>query len=88
MKKLFYPTDEEERAINEGIRKDPDAKEWTDDMFSRAVRGPQIAPTKTQLTVRFDPDIVEWFKAQGPGYQTRMNNALRKHIDERKTNHV
>ena len=32
---------------------------------------------KKQLTVRFDEDVVEWFKAQGRGYQTRMNAVLR-----------
>ncbi len=32
---------------------------------------------KTQLTVRLDADIVDWFKAQGKGYQTRINAVLR-----------
>jgi uncharacterized protein (DUF4415 family) len=34
-------------------------------------------PTKTSLALRVDADVVEWFKAQGPGYQTRMNAVLR-----------
>jgi uncharacterized protein (DUF4415 family) len=34
------------------------------------------------LTVRFDADVIEWFKAQGPGYQTRMNAVLRAYVDE------
>ena len=32
---------------------------------------------KTSLALRVDADVVEWFKAQGPGYQTRMNAVLR-----------
>jgi uncharacterized protein (DUF4415 family) len=32
---------------------------------------------KKQLTVRLDADVVAWFKAQGKGYQTRMNAVLR-----------
>ncbi|MEJ7934698.1 BrnA antitoxin family protein [Sphingobium sp. AN558] len=32
---------------------------------------------KTPLTVRFDSDMLEWFKSQGRGYQTRMNAVLR-----------
>lgn len=32
---------------------------------------------KKQLTLRLDADIVEWFKSQGKGYQTRMNAVLR-----------
>lgn len=33
---------------------------------------------KSRMTVRFDTDVVEWFKSQGPRYQTRMNMALRQ----------
>ena len=39
---------------------------------------------KRQLTVRFDADVIEWFKAQGPGYQTRMNAVLRSYVEARK----
>ncbi len=44
-------------------------------------RGPQRRPTKVATTVRFDPAIVEHFKAGGPGWQTRINDALKKAID-------
>ncbi|MEO9122343.1 MAG: BrnA antitoxin family protein [Burkholderiaceae bacterium] len=46
----------------------------------RGQRGVQKAPTKVQTAVRYDPDVVEHFKAQGPGWQTRMNDALKKAI--------
>ena len=36
---------------------------------------------KKQLTVRFDQDIVDWFREQGPGYQTRMNAVLRSYVE-------
>ncbi|HEU5431287.1 MAG TPA: BrnA antitoxin family protein, partial [Thermomicrobiales bacterium] len=36
-----------------------------------------VPAPKRQLTVRFDGDLIDWFKAQGPGYQTRMNAVLR-----------
>ena len=36
---------------------------------------------KEQLTIRFDADIVEWFKAKGKGYQTHMNAVLRAYVD-------
>ena len=39
---------------------------------------------KRQLTVRFDGDIIDWFKDQGPGYQTRMNAVLRRYVESRK----
>lgn len=36
---------------------------------------------KERLTVRFDADIVAWFKQQGQGYQTRMNAVLRSYYE-------
>jgi uncharacterized protein (DUF4415 family) len=45
---------------------------------ARGQRGPQKAPTKTQLTIRIDTDIVDRFRATGPGWQSRINEALRK----------
>jgi uncharacterized protein (DUF4415 family) len=39
---------------------------------------------KRQLTVRFDGDIIAWFKAQGPGYQARMHAVLRSYVEEQK----
>ncbi len=34
---------------------------------------------KKQITVRLDADLLEWFKKQGRGYQTRMNAVLRSY---------
>jgi uncharacterized protein (DUF4415 family) len=42
-------------------------------------------PIKKPVTLRLDADVLAWFKRQGPGYQTRINRALRKlMVDERK----
>ena len=41
-------------------------------------RGPQKTPTKVLTTVRLDADVLAFFKAQGHGYQTRINDELRK----------
>lgn len=35
---------------------------------------------KTSLTIRLDDDLVAWFKGQGEGYQTRINEALRRYV--------
>jgi uncharacterized protein (DUF4415 family) len=40
-------------------------------------KGLQPIPPKTSIALRVDADVVEWFKSQGPGYQTRMNAVLR-----------
>ena len=34
-------------------------------------------PTKQQLTIRLDADVLKWLKAHGRGYQTRINRILR-----------
>ena len=67
---------------------DPDdAPEWTDEMFDRAElrigdtiirRGRPPGSTKTQVSLRLDKDVIAAFRAQGPGWQSRMNEALRK----------
>lgn len=40
-----------------------------------------LPPLKTPVNAKFDADIVAWFKAQGRGYQTRMNAVLRLYMD-------
>ncbi len=36
---------------------------------------------KVPITLRVDPDVLEWFKVEGDGYQTRMNAVLRAYRD-------
>jgi len=44
----------------------------------RGERGPQKAPTKQQVTLRLDRDVLERFRSTGRGWQSRINKALRK----------
>ena len=44
-------------------------------------RGLQPLPAKASISLRVDQDVLEWFKAQGPGYQTRINTVLRAFRD-------
>ena len=44
-------------------------------------RGLKTQPPKTAISLRVEKDVLEWFKAQGPGYQTRMNAVLRAYRD-------
>jgi uncharacterized protein (DUF4415 family) len=68
---------------------DPDdAPEWTEEQFERADlyhgdklvrRGrPSSAHPKKALKLRIDADVVEHFRATGPGWQTRINDTLRR----------
>ena len=42
---------------------------------------------KSTVTMRLDKDVLEWFKAQGKGYQTRINVLLRAYMDAKKPTH-
>ncbi|MCH8202737.1 MAG: BrnA antitoxin family protein [Proteobacteria bacterium] len=81
-------TDED---IQRGIDADPDNPEWTEEDFAKARpamedsfiqkfvrrgRGPNKAPTKKHTNLRLNPEVVETFKAGGPGWQTRLNDVL------------
>ena len=68
---------------------DPDNPAWTEDMLGAPVlkrgRGPQAAPTKILTSLRLDADILEFFKAKGAGYQSRINAALRTEVERNLT---
>lgn len=81
IKGLILPTPQEDAAIDRGIEADPGTYELTKPEFAQLKRrgGRQPLPQpKVQLTVRYDQDVVAAFKAGGPGWQTRMNEALRE----------
>ncbi len=46
--------------------------------LTRRSRGPQKAPTKQLVSLRLDPDVLAHFRATGPGWQSRINAALRE----------
>ncbi|WP_172493307.1 BrnA antitoxin family protein [Gluconobacter oxydans] len=90
---IIMPTDEEDARINQGIALDSDNPELTEADFqamkaaavvvpslakAKRVRGPQKAATKRSVSLRLDQDVLEKFKSTGPGWQTRINEALRR----------
>ena len=46
-----------------------------------ARQGLKPVAAKTSISLRVDADVLKWFKAQGPGYQTRINAVLRAFKD-------
>jgi len=48
----------------------------------RGQRGKQKAPTKKLISLRVDRDVVEAYRATGPGWQARANEALRSHVKQ------
>ncbi len=57
-----------------------DMPELTDDEWKTAVRGRHYRPVKMQITASLDKDVLAWLKADGRGYQTRMNAILRREM--------
>ena len=86
----------EEAAIDAGIAADPDAWELTKEDFAqmrpasevhpefmeqwRRTRGKQEAPAKERVTIRLDADVTAHFRDGGPGWQTRLNDTLRRAV--------
>jgi uncharacterized protein (DUF4415 family) len=56
----------------------PEVLDW-----SGAVVGKYYRPLKKSLTIRLDADVLAWLKAQGRGYQTRINKLLRVAMESR-----
>lgn len=51
--------------------------------FSKGERGAVVKTAKERITIRLDPDIIQWFKDQvhgGGNYQSMINEALRHHV--------
>ncbi len=84
----------EKRALNSPLMLSPDeqvevtpvagmpvgaltAGHWTDAVLPEQAR-------KKLISLRVDPDVLEFFKAQGPGYQTRMNAVLQAYMQVKK----
>ncbi|MBD5437354.1 MAG: BrnA antitoxin family protein [Treponemataceae bacterium] len=63
---------------------DPDCPRQTKEELSKfrpwyEVHPDWYKPTKTEIHIRVDTDVLEWYKSQGKGYQTKMNAVLRAH---------
>lgn len=89
-------SDAEEARVQAMIASDSDAPEATDEQLAQAKpfaeAFPALAETirkggrpraerpKLAVSIRLDQDVVDRFKASGPGWQSRMNDALRHSV--------
>jgi uncharacterized protein (DUF4415 family) len=71
---------------------DPNDEEATEKYLSEAIivrgpgqRGPQKTPTKQLVSLRLSQEVLEFFKAKGPGWQTRIDQTLKSAIRKKKT---
>jgi uncharacterized protein (DUF4415 family) len=72
------PTPEEEARIRAGIAADPDTHELSSEEMAklRPVGRPRAERTKEAVSIRLSPEVLVYFKAGGPGWQTRVNEVL------------
>lgn len=64
--------------LEQDIASDPDFSDVPENWYETAEA---VVPTpKKLLSLRIDNEVVDWFKNQGPGYQTRMNAVLREFV--------
>lgn len=54
---------------------------WANGMLRKGLKP---IPRKAQLTLRIDNDVIDFFKEQGRGYQTKINQLLRAYMDAHK----
>lgn len=74
-------------AVQRNITQDGDSIRASDatEKPARRTRGKQRRPTKEQVTLRLDPDVIAYFKGDDPkGWQTRLNTALRQSVRDLK----
>jgi uncharacterized protein (DUF4415 family) len=83
---VLMPTVQEDKAITAAARRDPDAQPLTPRQLKamvpiRALRGrPKSANKKLLVSVRYSPEVVEYFKSTGRGWQSRMDGVLLKFV--------
>lgn len=94
MKELPALTDDQRKQLETIDNLPDDQIDFSDIPEMTEHKGPvyiglMYRPGKTSVTIRLDSDMVEWFKTQGKGWQTKMNWALRLYFaSHRKTGAV
>lgn len=61
--------------IDAAIDADPDAAPILDEEWFRTAQL-ELPQPKAPISIRVDREVLDWFKSQGPGYQSRMNAVL------------
>ena len=81
------PLSEKQKAELSALAARPDSEidygdipSLTEAFWQNAERGRFYKPIKKSTTVRIDSDVLAWLKAQGKGYQTRINAILRREM--------
>ena len=88
---LKMPTLEEDQMITAAAESDPDALPLTDEQMSamvpiRVLRGrPKSANKKQLVSIRYSPEVIDYFRASGAGWQARMDAVLKEYVEAHST---
>ena len=83
------PTVEEDKIITAAAKTDPDAQPLTPEQLKamvpiRALRGRPPSPNKKQLvSIRYSPEVLEYFKSTGDGWQARIDGVLKEYVSKK-----
>jgi uncharacterized protein (DUF4415 family) len=83
---IIIPTDAEDAVITAAALADPDAQPLTDAQLSamvpyRSLRGrPKLAQKKDLVSIRYSPEVLDYFKSLGAGWQTRIDTVLLNYV--------
>lgn len=88
---MKMPTLEENQLITAAAESDPDALPLTDEQMSamvpiRVLRGrPKLANKKKLVSIRYSPEVIDYFRASGTGWQARMDAVLKEYVEAHST---
>jgi len=80
------PSAQEDRAITAAAKLDPDAHPLTSQQLKamvpmKALRGrPKSENKKRLVSVRYSPEVIDYFKSTGDGWQSLMDTVLRQYV--------
>lgn len=83
---ILVPSPEENAKIVAAAKADPDAQPLTKRQLQamvplKSVRGrPPLEKTKALVSIRYSPEVIEYFRGTGEGWQSRMDGVLRDYV--------
>ncbi|MES2129409.1 MAG: BrnA antitoxin family protein [Pseudomonadota bacterium] len=83
---FHYPSPEEDAKIHAAALADPDAQPLTEKQLSemvplRSLLGrPKSSNRKVLVSVRYSPEVIDYFRSTGDGWQARMDSVLSQYV--------
>jgi uncharacterized protein (DUF4415 family) len=86
---IQVPSLEEDQEVTNAANADPDATPLTEEQMGqmvplKALRGrPRLANRKLLVSIRYSPEVLDYFRSSGAGWQSRMDAVLREYVESR-----